>query len=116
MRRLLTASILGLVFSSCYAAGQGTAPPDKSFYFPVGLAVSKGGNVLYAVNSDFDLQWNGGTIQSLDLRLIRRHTVMAIQDPTNPDLPLAIPTDGGVSANNCPNGPPVITGLNDAGV
>jgi hypothetical protein len=99
----------------CYpAAGEGVDPPAFSFYFPVGLAVSKGGNVLYAVNSDFDLQWNGGTIQSLDLRLIRRHTVMAIKDPTDPNLPLAIVPDGGV--NNCPNGPPVITTFNDAGV
>ena len=55
---------------ACYpAAGEGVDPPAFTFYFPVGLAVSKGGNVLYAVNSDFDLQWNGGTIQSLDARL-----------------------------------------------
>ena len=99
----------------CYpAAGEGVDPPAFSFYFPVGLAVSKGGNVLYAINSDFDLQWKGGTIQSLDLMMIRRHTVLAIKDPTNPNLPLAITFDGGV--NNCPNGPPVITPLNDAGV
>ena len=99
----------------CYpAAGEGVDPPAFTLYFPVGLAVSKGGNVLYAVNSDFDLQWNGGTIQSLDLRMIRRHTVLAIQDPTNPNLPLAFIPDGG--ANNCPNGPPVITTVDDAGV
>ena len=99
----------------CYpAAGEGVDPPAFSFYFPVGLAVSKGGNVLYAINSDFDLQWNAGTIQSLDLRLIRRHTVLAIKDPTDPNLPLAMVPDGGV--NNCPGGPPVVSGLNDAGV
>ena len=57
--------------------------------------MSRGGNVLYAVNSDFDLQWNGGTIQSLDLHLIRRHTVMTIQDPTDPEHPLALPPDPG---------------------
>lgn len=100
---------------ACYpAAGEGVDPPAFGFYFPVGLAVSKGGNVLYAINSDFDLQWNGGTIQSLDLRMIRRDTVTAIKDPTDQTLPLAIPDAGG--AGNCPNGPPVITGLNDAGV
>ena len=98
---------------ACYpAAGEGVDPPAFSFYFPVGLAVSKGGNVLYAVNSDFDLQWNGGTIQSLDLRMIRRDTVKAIKDPTDPSLPLADAPNG----NNCPNGPPVVSGLNDAGV
>jgi len=100
--------------SACYpAAGEGVDPPALSFYFPVGLAVSRGGNVLYAVNSDFDLQWNGGTIQSLDLHLIRRHTVIAIGDPTNPNLPLALPPDPDAS---CPSGPPVITAVNDAGV
>ncbi len=99
---------------ACYpAAGEGVDPPAFSFYFPVGLAVSRGGNVLYAVNSDFDLQWNGGTIQSLDLHLIRRHTVAAIKDPTDPNLPLALPADPNAT---CPNGPPVVTDVNDAGV
>ena len=100
---------------ACYpAAGNGVDPPALSFYYPVGLVVSRGGTVLYAVNADFDLQWNGGTIQSLDLHLIRRHAVMAINDPTDPNLPLAFPPpDGG---NPCPNGPPVTTTLNDGGV
>ena len=60
-------------------AGGGTAPPTNSFYFPTGLAVSKGGNVLYAINSDFDLQWNGGTLQSYDLFQIRQDTAALIQ-------------------------------------
>jgi len=98
----------------CYpAAGEGVDPPALNFYYPVGLAVSKGGNVLYAINSDFDLQWNGGTIQSLDLHLIRRHTVLAIKDPTDMNLPLAAPVDRDAS---CPAGPPVISYANDAGV
>ena len=105
--------VVGVAIYACYpAAGAGVDPPTYSFYYPVGLAVSRGGTVMYAVNSDFDLQWNGGTIQSLDLHLIRRHTVMAIKDPTDPNLPLAQPPD----PNACPNGPPVITTLNDGGV
>ena len=63
--------------SSCYSTGDGTLPPPETFYFPTGLAVSQGGNVLYVVNSDFDLQWNGGTIQSYDLDQIR-HDVRKI--------------------------------------
>ena len=51
------------------------------------MAVSRGGNVLYAVNSDFDLQWNGGTVQSYDLHQIRRDAVLTIADPTNPNVP-----------------------------
>ena len=64
-----------------------------AFYFPVGLAVSKGGNVLYAVNSDFDLQWNGGTIQSLDLHLIRRHAVARDQGPDRSEPAARAPAD-----------------------
>lgn len=111
---LAAAAVTAGVTPACYpAAGEGVDPPAFSFYFPVGFAVSRGGNVLYAINSDFDLQWNGGTIQSLDLHLIRRHTVAAIKDPTDPNLPLALPSDPNAS---CPNGPPVITNVNDAGV
>jgi len=68
------------------------------------LAVSAGGNVLYAINSDFDLQWNGGTLQSYDLSLIRRHVVAAIANPADPALPLveAAPQDPAA----CPSNPP----------
>ncbi len=97
----VVAASLGL--SACYSAGDGTDPPKKSFYFPVGVTVSRGGSVMYVVNSDFDLQWNGGTVQAYDLNLIRRHTVLAIKDPTDPALPLLRP---GVQGQ-CPNNPPI---------
>jgi hypothetical protein len=65
---------------ACYpSGGGGTDPPTNTFYFPVGLAVSAGGNALYAVNSDFDLQWNGGTLQSYDLFAIRRDAAHLVQ-------------------------------------
>jgi hypothetical protein len=67
--------------TSCYSGGGGgTDPPANTFYFPVGLAVSSGGNALYAVNSDFDLQWNGGTLQSYDLFLIRLDAAKLVQN------------------------------------
>jgi hypothetical protein len=70
---------LGTVLAvSCYSTGNGTNPPLNTFYYPVGLAVSAAGNVLYAANSDFDLQWNGGTVQSYDLTAIRNDTVRLI--------------------------------------
>jgi hypothetical protein len=95
--------LAGLVADSgCYDTGDGTAPPLDRFYFPVGLKVSHGGTVLYAVNSNFDLQYNGGTLQSYDLRLIRQHTLLAIADPTNPSLPLL---RQGTPAG-CPGNPP----------
>lgn len=82
------------VTAGCYSTGDGTAPPPNQIYFPVGLAVSRGGNVLYVANSDFDLQWNGGTMQSYDLHIIRKHAVWTIDDPNNPNLPLARPPTG----------------------
>src|ERR1700751_4634531 len=85
MRLFLPAArlTLGVVLAAwatpaCYSSGNGSLPPISSFYFPTGLAVSRGGNVLYAVNSDFDLQWNGGTLQSYDLFLIRQDTAALV--------------------------------------
>jgi hypothetical protein len=73
-----------MVVGACYSGGgAGTDPPTTTFYFPVGLAVSSGGNALYVVNSDFDLQWNGGTLQSYDLFAIRRDTAALISANLN---------------------------------
>lgn len=77
----------------CYATGQGSSPPLDRLYFPVGLAVSHGGKALYALNSDFDLQYNGGTIQALDLTAIRRDALLAITRPYHSALPLARPEE-----------------------
>src|SRR5271154_7454395 len=68
---VLGAGTLTGLSTACDGAN-GTAPPTTTFYFPVGLSVSSGGNVLYAANSDFDLQWNGGTLQSYDLYHLRQ--------------------------------------------
>ncbi len=86
-RRLILGSarvLLGVAAAAwaspgCYAGSGGTEPPPSNFYYPVGLAVSNGGNVLYVANSDFDLQWSGGTLQSYDLFMIRRHTAELIE-------------------------------------
>src|SRR5271166_6170469 len=74
-------SAAGLGAGACYSAGSGSGPPTSSLYYPVGLAVSTAatagahpGDVLYVVNSDFDLQYNGGTLQSYDLNNIRQDT------------------------------------------
>ncbi|HSY23535.1 MAG TPA: hypothetical protein VK841_15520 [Polyangiaceae bacterium] len=76
---LCGAGLLSGLSPGCYpSGGAGTQPPPNAFYYPVGLAVSTGGNVLYAVNSDFDLQWNGGTLQSYDLFRLRHDTAQLI--------------------------------------
>ncbi|MDP8999841.1 MAG: hypothetical protein M3O46_06995, partial [Myxococcota bacterium] len=66
---LLGTAVVGAAIPSCYSAGTGTDPPPSTFYFPIGLAVSDDGKVLYAANSDFDLQYNGGTLQSYNLTM-----------------------------------------------
>ena len=80
--------LLMLGAADCYSTGDGTPPPLDQLYYPVGLRVSAGGSVLYAVNSDFDLQYNGGTLQSYDLGLIRRHAVKLIADHSAPEIPV----------------------------
>lgn len=86
--RLVAALAACVASASCYSTGDGSPPPLRSFYYPVGLQVSAGGTVLYAVNSDFDLQFNGGTLQSYDLALIRRHALMLIADPRSLNVPI----------------------------
>jgi hypothetical protein len=106
-----SAAVLPLLFvglladNGCYDTGDGNSPPLASFYFPVGLQVSHGGTVLYAVNSNFDLQFNGGTLQSYDLRLMRQHALLAIANPADPALPLLHPP---VPKGACPSDPPVV--------
>lgn len=60
-----------LTSAGCYFTDQGFEPRQRAFYFPTGLAVSPGGTALYVANSDFDLQYNGGTVQVLDLTKTR---------------------------------------------
>jgi len=82
MARWLVLPAAGLataVAAGCFTAGQGTQPPLDSFYFPTGLTVSPDGQYLYAINSDFDLQWNGGTLQSYDLAGIRQNATALVQ-------------------------------------
>jgi len=59
------------VLAACVPAGDGIAPPTDQLYFPVALAVDESSEWLYVVNSDFDLQFNGGTVQSVRLGRLR---------------------------------------------
>lgn len=80
--RVLGLTIVALALAGCFAdAGAGTDPPPNRFNYPVGLTVSPNGQVLYAANSNFDLQWNGGTLQSYDLAAIRKDALQLIADP-----------------------------------
>ncbi len=100
LRRLaVLTTVLGLAsLAACYSDSSGIEPPVTSMYYPTGLAVSKGGGVLYVANSDFDLKYNGGTLQSYDLTSIRRHAALTILNPQDPDLPLVRAASGPCSS------------------
>jgi len=89
-------ALASAVGAGCYSMGKGSPPPPAIFYFPEGMTVSRGGNVLYVVNSDFDLQWNGGTVQSYDLFDIRRDAAISAAGYSLASR-LPFPDGGGVS-------------------
>lgn len=65
--------------AGCYTDSAGLDPPLNQLYFPTNLVVSPGGKALYVTNSDFDLQYNGGTVQLLDLESLRS-AALILQD------------------------------------
>lgn len=67
--------------ANCYATDRGVSPPAREPYFPVGLATSPGGKALYVINSDFDLQYEAGTLESYDLVKIREDALLVRNDP-----------------------------------
>jgi DNA-binding beta-propeller fold protein YncE len=60
-----------LVGSGCFLGDTTVPPPVDAFYYPTGLVRSPGGSTLYVANSDFDLQYEGGTVFALDLTTLR---------------------------------------------
>jgi hypothetical protein len=67
MRRLVQLLVPSLFLSGCFGAGEGLEVPEDEIYFPVGVSLDARGEHLFVVSSDFDLQYNGGAIQSYDL-------------------------------------------------
>lgn len=76
--------------SGCFSLSDGIEPPLLELYFPTNLVVSPARSVLYVTNSDFDLQYNGGTVQALDLGALRG-TVSTLADTLH----------GGVGTDAC---------------
>lgn len=73
-RVLAAAAASALV--GCFDPGDGVEPRLDELYFPTGLALSPGGSRLYVVNSDFDLQFNGGSLQAYDTDALQRFVPM----------------------------------------
>lgn len=80
---LVAGLLLASVAAGCFSTGNGPDPPGNSLYYPVGLAVSPGQRALFVANSDFDLQFNGGTVAVYDLEALRAALPeLATSDPT----------------------------------
>lgn len=58
--------------SACFNTGAGVDPPLDDLYHPVGVTLGKAGDVLYVANNDADLRYNGGTVQVLDAKTLRK--------------------------------------------
>ncbi|HEX4478390.1 MAG TPA: hypothetical protein VH142_25080 [Polyangiaceae bacterium] len=69
VRALSVLAALGV--SGCFPPDDGRTPPLDSLYFPVGIVLRSDPaheeSRLYVVNSDFDLQYNAGTVQAYDM-------------------------------------------------
>lgn len=65
------AQCAALTTSGCFSPGHGASPPLERLYFPVALALDSSAGHLFVANSDFDLQYNAGTLQSYDLDRLR---------------------------------------------
>src|SRR5688572_4652710 len=56
---------------ACADTGRGVDPQRGQIYFPVGVSLDRAADFLVVVGSDFDLQFNQGTVQSLSLARVR---------------------------------------------
>jgi hypothetical protein len=58
--------------AGCFLGDVALSPPADALYYPTALVRSPGGSTLYVANSDFDLQYDGGTVLALNLINIRK--------------------------------------------
>jgi hypothetical protein len=81
MRRLITSALFCVLLNGCFGPSDGVAVPVDDIYFPVGLALDEGNRHLFVVSSDFDLQYNGGAIQSYDTEAIAAELPRPCEEP-----------------------------------
>ena len=64
-------ALLSSAASGCFTGAEARQPDPDRLYFPTGLVISPGRTTLYVANSDFDLQFAGGSVQALDANALR---------------------------------------------
>ncbi len=83
MRTLRQSAVLVffIVFSGCFPDTGGIDPPGDKLIFPVGLATTHDNSFLLAVNSNFDLEYNSGTLVAMEVNLLDQYMDLASADP-----------------------------------
>jgi hypothetical protein len=84
-----------LALIGCFGPSEGVEVPVDKIYFPVGVALDTSGEHLFVVSSDFDLQYNAGSIQSYRLAGVLEHVPL----PCNTDADCG--EGGACDANLC---------------
>ena len=69
LRFAFAALAVPAVLSGCFGAG-GIDPPADRFFYPTGLALTAVGRYLLVANSNFDLRYNSGTVNVVDLAAV----------------------------------------------
>lgn len=69
--RLVASAIAVSGVAGCFTLGEGLEPPATELYYPTAILTSPGHHTLYVVNSDFDIQYTGGTVQAIALDNVR---------------------------------------------
>lgn len=59
--------VLHLCISGCLPDTSGVTPPGDRLIYPTGLAITKDNSHLVVANSNFDLNYNSGTLVAIDL-------------------------------------------------
>lgn len=98
--RILPIALAALGVVGCYSTGDGP-DPSTALYFPVGMVVSPGGHALYVANSDFDLQFNAGTVDAYRLDDLRKF-FEKIWSVDSGALPSSVCDELGLGVNGAP--------------
>jgi DNA-binding beta-propeller fold protein YncE len=89
---------IGALSAACAGIDDGREPDLDRVYFPTGVALSQDGSRLFVANSDWDLQFNAGSLHLYDADQIRARIPAACERDT--DCPAASPvcdTDGALT-------------------
>ncbi len=92
--RLVSIVATSLSLCGCILPGDGPSPPLDQFYFPTGMALSSDASRLYVANSDFDLQYNQGTLLAVDIKSAQDKYEPIYCNDDGPPCPTGLVCDG----------------------